>query len=100
MEQLHITKACLQKVTNYRVSLDFEVNQHTYSMCVTKGEQAFFPTEIFHETREKCAFCNNESYHCPGIEKYMHPLFQQLIEHPSIRLEWLFLEHPERNDES
>lgn len=99
MENLHITKPYLQKVTNSRVYLDFEVNHHTYSICVTKGEQAFFPREIFHGPGETCVFCNNKTYHCPGIEKYMHSLFQQLIEHPSIRLEWLFLEHPERKVE-
>lgn len=84
---------------NDNMFIYFSVQDYPFRLSLEKRD-AYQPIRVAHESRFACPFCNTafKGMTCEPLDYHSNELFRRLIEHPSIRLEWLFLEHSERND--
>lgn len=75
--------------------LTFENDGLPYRLYTHKREGIVCPFAVIHAVRNKkrCRYCEKMLYECHGLSEYQQKLFHRLIEHPSIRLEWLYINH-------
>ena len=80
----------------------FTVKEHDqrYWIEVRRKNGVFRPNKIKHSSRmgRPCAFCGKSAKDssltsCKALELHKNEVFHRLIEHPSIRLEWLYISH-------
>ena len=79
--------------------IHFTIDQHMYSMSIFKETDRFQHGSIFHEVTDFCPFCKKDKPKwstCHELDNFRSVLFHRLIEFPSIRLHWLFLDYEER----
>lgn len=72
----------------------FTIDESSYVLYAEQGlDGLFYPTCIEHLKGKKCPYCETNSRACLGFSGFKKELFHRLIEHPSIRLEWLYIDH-------
>ena len=94
VETLNITNVYQKKKYDRRMAIYFTIEGFHYRLYAEKQEYGiFYPTDVLHqEHRRECNYCDKVTI-CPGLKVYLLELFHRLIEHPSIRLEWLYINH-------
>ena len=97
INELAITDVSHCKVEHieYAYSITFKIDGFGYRIYVN-GEKngTVHPTGIMHaDDEEDCTYCKVATYMCLELNKYSTELFHRLIEFPSTRLEWLFINH-------
>ena len=75
--------------------IEFSIDGFRYNLHTEKQENGVvYPHHIIHmDTDNDCKYCENELNYCLELMNYNQELFHRLIEFPSIRLEWLFIDH-------
>ena len=73
-------------------SITFEIDGFRYGLIVSKGGDGLFHPKYI-EHFGNCKYCGNNFVRCHELMNLMRNLFHRLIEHPSIRLEWLYINH-------
>lgn len=80
-----------------RIDIHFTVDTQSYFLEMYKTQDAYRPSSVWHYEGQLCSFCHKRSAkQCEPLRSQLNELYQALIEHPSIRLEWLFLPHQKR----
>ena len=91
IEELPITSVSQMQVNDYTILIRFFVKDTLYKLILKEDQDGFFhPFTLSHE-RIECPYCNGY-YECE-LEKNSSILFQRLIQMPSIRLKWLFIDY-------
>ena len=99
---VHIDELNLSDVESYKAKyvtsgfvIRFSINGFRYHMHLHQDANGrTYPTNIYHLDEDKtCTYCENPTLFCLNLTEYQEPLFHRLIEFPSIRLEWLFIDH-------
>jgi len=82
-----------------KISIYFSVQDYPFRLALEKLD-GYQPLRVAHESILACPFCSTKfkGMTCKPLDYHSSELFKKLIEQPSIRLEWLFLEHSERSD--
>ena len=96
VETLNITNVYQRKITEGRIDICFTVENRKYQLIVINyaSSNNFEADLIYHKDDEDaCSFCRNETTYCHTLFRYRDLIFNQLIECPSIRLEWLYIPH-------
>ena len=79
----------------------FSINEIAYLLRVgeAKVNAVFEPWYIVHQSNELCVKCQLKAKHnivCDDLSSQVRELFYELIQFPSIRLEWLYLSYKEK----
>lgn len=98
IEKMNITNVHERKVTERRLDIYFTIENREYQLIVIKHlpSNKFEADSIYHNDDDDegaCSFCRNEKAYCSTLNTYRDFIFKRLIEHPSIRLKWLYLPH-------
>jgi len=97
IDDLMITNVSQRKSVFFidTIEIRFEIDRFRYSLDVSEREDGmFYPWRIDHlEEYKYCQYCEHRSSVCPGLRDSSKELFHRLIEFPSIRLEWLYINH-------
>lgn len=91
----------ISNVSHYKLSsndgffLYFTIDGNRYNLhTIVRGDGKFCPTDVYHlASSTTCTYCTKGSAKCPGLTEKRIEVFHRLIEHPSIRLEWLYIDH-------
>ena len=84
------------KVDEELIEIHFQIDEFPYSLAASRMVREYFsPVSIRHRSADLCPHCqrNNILLKCPILDFHRTALFHQLIQVPSIRLEWLYLPH-------
>lgn len=96
VDDLKITNVSHEQTTFFKnFIIRFEIDGIEYRLH-TEGSTAgtVYPFNIIHQSEDNdCNYCDKSSKQCRALSKYQDELFHRLIEHPSIRLEWLYIHH-------
>ena len=80
-----------------RINMTFYIDGFRYTaLNIKNSEGNFYLLTAFHVSNERCPLClikENEFGDCDILNAYKNELFQELIEIPSVRLDWLYLPH-------
>lgn len=80
-----------------RIFLSFDIDSYPYFLSLFKNNQGVFePRGVYHDSEDRCPLCQSENRQYLGCDPFFpekHALFLRLIEHPSIRLKWLYIPH-------
>lgn len=99
---LNIDEQDITNVSHYKLDylqpgyvIEFKINGFRYKLHTDKQENgAIFPHHIVHiDQTTDCNYCDNDTYYCYGLMDHRNELFHRLIEFPSIRLDWLYINH-------
>lgn len=100
--KMNINELAITNVTHYKSNyskngyvIRFKISDFVYRLYM-RGEDdgIVHPNRIVHADQiDDCAYCKKTTQYCPGLTTYMQELFHRLIEFPSIRLEWLYINH-------
>ena len=86
-----------------RIDIACMIDGKDYDLVVfkEKDEHVFFPKYVYHRFYSKCSLCDESEHltHCVPLEEVKLTLFHRLIEHASIRLEWLFIPHSNESNQ-
>ena len=98
VETVNIEFLNFSQTSEKEIQFYFVVNGFSYVMFLSHTNGKFEPDAIGHfEFGNDCFFCKHadkkEMTSCELLETHMEELFQHLIELPSMRLHWLYLEH-------
>ena len=94
IDQLDITNIHQIHKDEDRINIHFTSNEQVLTLTVQQVNGFFIPWGVYHTFDEKCRICGYENkFVCSGLsdDEDMNDLFSQLIEHPSLRLEWLYI---------
>lgn len=93
--ELSISNVWQEYFLETSIDIKFELPTGKYELFLSQyREGVYYPAEIYHITNiPQCPYCDGQRIHCEGLRNYKKELFRRLIEHPSIRLEWLYLEY-------
>ena len=79
--------------------LNFELEGATYNLFVEQNDyHQYVPLYVHHavdaweDEPPVCPVCKCNGISCEELERNIEDLFYSLIDHPSIRMHWLFLE--------
>lgn len=83
------------KLRPNRFVIRFEIDGFRYNLLTRENEYGIvYPKSIYHfDDGDNCTYCKQLMNSCEELAKYKQELFQRLIEFPSIRLEWLYIDH-------
>lgn len=75
--------------------LEFEIDGFPYNLFTKKNKNGtYYPNDIVHfGNNASCPYCEKGELVCSQLKTQLRELFHRLIEHPSIRLEWLYINH-------
>lgn len=95
MEYAKITDVYQEKAGEDSVHLYFTYDYLEYQMHIRKIKNQYKPMWVFHMNDHPCILCEEEASftRCVDFEERIVDLFHHLIERPSVRLEWIYLEH-------
>ena len=94
IEKLAFANVHQTVVNDERIDLYFSFNGQEHQLITRKKSNIFQPQFVYHHL-ETCPFCDANQSYCPLLTEHKKELFHKLIEHPTIRLEWLYLPHKE-----
>ena len=101
MKQLNVTELNIANIS-YRnpellgkFVLDFEIDGFPYRLFTKKKENGtIYPDGIVHlGTNNECQYCEDGNLICHELKTHREELFHRLVEHPSIRFDWLYIDH-------
>lgn len=96
-DELTITDVCHQEKTEGRIHLDFSIGDREYALVLLNenGDDTFSPARVYHRLSQKCSLCKKHGQYsnCEWFTPHLHALFHKMIELPSIRLKWLYIDH-------
>lgn len=93
IDNLVFSNLTVEKVLESIVDIFFTVEDQAFSIR-TLNQQGFYrPTFVYHESLATCPLCRGYGLHsgCSVLLQELWQVFLKLVEHPSIRLEWLYL---------
>lgn len=97
IDELNISDVSYHKSIHWEHSfiLSFSIDGFRYELHTSEKKNSIvYPSTVFHERNsDDCTYCKEGWIECQGLKKHLLELFHALIEHPSIRLEWLYLSH-------
>jgi len=96
IDELNISDVSHYKISTYNgFALKFIIDDFRYNLFVKEMEDGVVrPVKVVHgDVNSHCKYCKKESYICHKLMNYQQELFHRLIEFPSIRLEWLYMNH-------
>lgn len=102
MAQLNVSELNIMNVTQYKLKrsasgfiIVFTIDGVSYRLRVEEQEDGkIYPIKIMHDWLSGgCKYCDEPSYYCHELMNYKQELFHRLIQFPSIRLEWLYINH-------
>lgn len=95
METLNIRNVHQEKLGDWKMKICFTLDERKYSLNVIKNHRDVFePDRVYHKSDGVCPLCHESTFvDCRWFRIHLNDLFNQLIEHPNIRLEWLYLDH-------
>ena len=96
IHELNITSISYRKPEHLNgFVLEFKIDGFQYSLFTNKKENGtIYPKAIVHiDNNSSCLYCEKGGIVCPKLQTHREKLFHRLIEHPSIRLEWLYIDH-------
>lgn len=95
LENLELSNVYQTQQVDWAIHISFTFNDRGYRLLSVLDNDIFNPACVYHETTEWCAFCQKKAIgkNCKPLEPYLNYLFLRLIEHPSIRLKWLYIPH-------
>ena len=95
IESLKIQNVRQSATDEDRIFIYFTIQDYCYYLFLQQNDEGIFiPKRIDHFTNDKCPLCHSHYKYmkdCSILDDHNNELFQRLIEYPSIRLEWLFL---------
>lgn len=103
VETLEIKQVSQEKEDEEAINIDFTIEQVAYQLFLVKNkENKFEPKTIFHldnlrEMGKICPVCKGKGSFCVKLEKNKEQLFQHLIQYPTIRLEWIYLDYDQKD---
>ena len=86
---------------SFEIDIYFRANGQRFYLFLMKPDSVYRPRGIAHDTDECCVFCQKDqrkNSNCEVLQPYLNNLYHRLVEHPSIRLEWLYISHDERKE--
>ena len=94
VEELDISEVYQERRNEKRINIYFKANGQKYMLEMWKYDgRPFIPSTIEHDSNQTCLICRKKQILCDPLKKHVKTLFHRLIEFPSIRLEWLYIEH-------
>lgn len=80
--------------------LEFQLNDVGFFLSVAKeSDDKFHPLAVMHRDETfKCPFCRKKGVLCDVLNDNILSLFHQAIEHPAVRLEWLYIDYIGKDD--
>jgi len=96
IDELNIVNVSQSKVKSMEngIVITFQVDSFRYNLYTLEKDGMFNPYHLVHlDENSDCTLCENGSNYCKELMKYKQELFHRLIEFPSIRLEWLYINH-------
>lgn len=96
INELNITNVSHQKLSEYLNEFDiaFEIDGVPYRLYAVGATKPVRPIHIEHLDEDSlCTYCKKPSDFCEKLAENKKELFHRLIEQPSIRLEWLYINH-------
>ena len=102
MEQLKLDELKIATVTHTELDHHFEkfrieffIDAFQYGLYMEEFEDGkLHPTKIVHwGNATVCNYCKESRFSCRELSKHKQELFHRLIQFPSIRLEWLYIDH-------
>lgn len=100
IEILDITNVYQIRTSKWFVEIYFTVENFEYSLTLKEVEGTYVAWVVCHEDTYVCPVCNvatdlSTSMTCRFLHEHRRALFKRLVEHPAIRLEWLYLPYVE-----
>lgn len=97
VNELRITNVSYRELKYIARSLvlTFEIDGFRYNLHAKENEDGMVhPIKINHlDKASRCKHCEDGLTGCYQLMKYQKELFHRLIEFPSIRLEWVYIDH-------
>ena len=96
IDQLNISDVSQYNFSNFTgFILYFNIDGFRYSLYAKELEDGMiYPNTIYHlDKGGKCKYCKEVSYECQELIGKRVELFHRLIEFPSIRLNWLYIDY-------
>ena len=96
VDDLNITNISHEQTTFFKnFIIRFEIDGVGYRLHTEVSKEGmFYPFNLIHQHDDnRCNYCDRSSKSCRELAKFQQELFYRLIEHPSIRLEWLYIDH-------
>lgn len=93
---LNIQNVIQTKRNEQTIDISFTIDGEEYTLRTLSEEGIFYPCYIYHNSNNRCVACLEKTAGkstCYPFSFHRHDLFYLLIEHPSIRLEWLYIPH-------
>ena len=90
---MHITDVYQHIPQRNLIDIYFKLQGNLYCLRTRKRDKVYELVTVYHEFKHKCEYCGKRGNGsiCEDLEDQIVDLFHHLIEHPSIRLEWLFI---------
>lgn len=93
--QLEFANIRQEQTNQSLITIHFKIEEVPYRLHVYGDKFGVFqPFEISHSSDDFCRLCKKEHKKrriCSILDEHTTGIFQQLIQHPSIRLEWLYI---------
>lgn len=84
-----------------RIDLEFNLEGGLYYLILKRNSLGeFFPFSLFHNSGDLCTHCHKRDIfmRCHALYLHRNAIFHQLIQNPSIRLEWLYLPYEGKDE--
>jgi len=92
VDELNITNVSQEHIEFDTYFIDFKIDELEYYISTEAINGVYRADSIWHNKDFTCDFCD-EIGQCTFLEAYKDDIFKRLITFPSIRLEWLFINH-------
>lgn len=103
MKTFELSSVKQEKVGDVQIDIYFSLNDLPYSLELHKVDGIIYPQRVYHESSQPCHSCETNGLKhtsCRGLSLFATDLFYQLIEHSSIRLEWLYISYEPQRENS
>jgi hypothetical protein len=84
----------VRKKTSFVFKFKIKNNENKYALSVIKTNGNFHPYKVYHVDDKDCSYCKRDQilHDCDSLSRYTDEIYIKLKEHPSIRLEFIFLQ--------
>lgn len=98
LEELTLSNVYQEMPVTNIIDIFFCLENVPYLLRTLKVSELYKPIDVYHKLNQRCNYCGSKEYggYCAALDSQSENLFRRLIEHPSIRLEWLYLPYKER----
>ena len=98
VDSLEITNVSNQVICEDQINLTFTLEGKKYYMFFRERRSIYRPFGISHDFDGRCPFCEDFNINlelCDVLNQHINLMYDRLIEHPAVRLEWLYIPHGE-----